>query len=246
MTMKTLALVAAMGSAVAASANEFSVNFDVEFASKYVWRGVNWNNGAVMQPSLAVNYGGFKAQIWGSMDLSNWADFYAFKQKPAGYFTEWDTSVQYTHNFGAFDVTVGGVDYQYPYQGSKRTQEVYGSVAFKGAVDVALTGYFDVKEVEGVYVDLSVSKQMFNFWGAPLTFSAKVGYGDKKHNDWYYGYNKEAFADAQFTVSAKFDQGKGYTITPYLKYSTFADEAILKNVPRRDNLVGGVVFGFKF
>jgi len=246
MSIKTLALVAAFGSTAFAAANDFSVNFDVDFASKYIWRGANWNNGCVLQPSLAVNYGGFKAQIWGSMDLTNWATWYDFKEKPAGYFTEWDTSVQYTHNFGAFDLTVGGVDYQYPYQGYKRTQEVYGKLGMKGVVDVELGGYFDVKEVEGVYADLTLSKEVCKFWGAPLTLSAKVGYGDKKHNDWYYGYNKEAFADALFTVSAKFDQGKGYTITPYLKYSTFVDEAVAADWPQRDNLTAGVVFGFKF
>ncbi len=246
MSMKSLALVVAFGSVAYAAANDFSVNFDVDFASKYVWRGVNWNNGCVLQPSLAVNYGGFKAQIWGSMDLTNWATWYDFKDKPAGYFSEWDTSVQYTHNFGTFDLTVGGVDYQYPYQGYVRTQEVYGTLAMKGSVNVAVSGYFDVNEVEGVYADLTVSKDVCKLWGAPLSVSAKVGYGDKKHNDWYYDYNKATFTDALFTVSAKFDQGKGYTITPYLKYSTFLDEDIYANWPQRDNLTAGVVLGFKF
>lgn len=249
MSMKSLALVVAFGSVAIAAANDLSVNFDVEAASKYVWRGANWNNGSVLQPSLAVSYAGFKAKIWGSMDLTNWAGdagWYSFTDKPGGLFTEWDASLDYTLNLGGYALTAGIVDYQYPYQGYLRTQEAYAILNLKSVVDVALSGYFDVKEVEGTYLNLTLSKGITKVWGAPVTVSAGLGYGDKKHNDWYYGYNKDSLADVLFTVSAKFDQGKGYTITPYLKYSTFAEEDIYAGAAQRDNLVGGVVLGFKF
>jgi hypothetical protein len=250
--MKSLALIAALGSvslglAAEETNNKLTADLKIEAASKYIWRGINLDNGCVLQPSLGLNYAGFTATIWGNLDLTNYnGTWYDFTSKPAGKFTEWDASLQYTHKVGPVNATVGFVDYQFPYQGYDRTQEAYATIGWSGCADVALSGYLGILDIDGFYSTLNVSKEVTKLWSAPLVVGAQVGYGDKKHNRYYYGYNKETFTDALFSVSATFDQGKGYTITPYLKYSTLLDNKIFEDDAQRDNLIGGVVLGFKF
>jgi hypothetical protein len=250
--MKSLALIAALGSvslslAAEETNNKLTADLKIEAASKYIWRGINLENACVLQPSLSLNYQGFTATIWGNMDLTNYnGTWYDFSSKPAGKFTEWDASLQYTHQVGPVKATVGFVDYQFPYQGYNRTEEVYASLGWSGCADVTLSGYLGVLDADGFYSTLGVSKAVSKLWGAPLVVSAQAGYGDKKHNSYYYNYNKNGFTDALFSISAEFNQGKGYTITPYLKYSTLLDDKIFEDDTQRDNLIGGVVLGFKF
>ncbi|MDR3235782.1 MAG: hypothetical protein LBT48_03535 [Prevotellaceae bacterium] len=54
---------------------ETSVGADV--VSKYVWRGVNQNQGAAFQPSLGFSYKGISLGAWGSVGFAN-PDAYEF------------------------------------------------------------------------------------------------------------------------------------------------------------------------
>ncbi|MEE9567806.1 MAG: hypothetical protein V3W37_00350, partial [Candidatus Binatia bacterium] len=57
---------------------EFEVT--VDYVSKYIGRGQNYNDDPVLQPGISASYAGLTAAIWGSFDLTNYTgnsgDFY--------------------------------------------------------------------------------------------------------------------------------------------------------------------------
>ena len=46
-------------------------SFGADINSAYVWRGITFNDGAVIQPSLDVTTGGFGFNVWGNIDIDD-------------------------------------------------------------------------------------------------------------------------------------------------------------------------------
>lgn len=51
--------------------DKFEVSGNVELVSSYVWRGMDQESGASLQPSLTLGYKGFSLEAWGSGSLSD-------------------------------------------------------------------------------------------------------------------------------------------------------------------------------
>lgn len=88
----------------------FSVGSD--FVSRYIWRGLDINNAACIQPSLYFNVGGFSIGFWGSYALSK------DPKRDAIFDSEVDPSISYTiqtESSGSFTAIV--TDYYYPEYG---------------------------------------------------------------------------------------------------------------------------------
>ena len=65
-------LVAAVPCSAEAGDNKAAWTFDLAAASKYVWRGLLVNDEFVLQPSVGITFGGFNANIWSSVDLTDY------------------------------------------------------------------------------------------------------------------------------------------------------------------------------
>jgi hypothetical protein len=134
-----------------------SASIKVDVLSKYVWRGLNYNNNGVVQPTLTVNYGGFSAFVFGSMDLTDYIRTYAGTARPAGQFMEYDLGLSYSGKCKNIDWSVGAVNYVYPKQGYPQTTEVYASVSIPVTFKPTVTAYYDVEATHGWYGNVSAS-----------------------------------------------------------------------------------------
>jgi len=149
---------AAAACVLAAAARGTEATVSLDFFSAYVWRGITFNEGAVMQPSIDVALpGGFGVNVWGNFDIDD-----SDGALDDGEFSELDATVSYSFSAGAADLAVGFVQYTFPQQpgpDDSDTMEVYVSASCAVARGVAcgLDIYYDIDQVDDFYATASLS-----------------------------------------------------------------------------------------
>jgi len=245
--MKRLAFLAALVPVyvVAQDAPKIDTSFDLTLANKYVWRGINLSNDWVLQPNVTLSSHGFSLGFWGNMELTNW-NAPNYVRRPAGKFTEFDTTLAYGQSFGSGDWSVGYTDYQYPGTGIARYGEWFASATF-GEVNFTPTVsiYKGDKSNMGTYLELGGTHE-FTGAGQSLTLDGFLGYGDKRSNSFYYGNNKNAFTHIQLDLSTSFEVGQGWALQPKVSYSTLLERNHLAGQPRRSNVSLGLTLSRAF
>jgi len=160
----------------------FAGEASVDMNSAYVWRGITFNDGTVIQPSvdLGLPYG-FGVNVWGNFDV----DDYDGAMKNAE-FSEIDITVSVSRSIGEVECGAGFIEYLFPHQGgtngaSAGTREIYGSVGFDvpGDVSLALTLYYDIDEIEDFYANLALSRDINMNDALSMEFSLSVGCAGK-------------------------------------------------------------------
>ena len=87
----------------------FEINGDFAFYSKYVWRGFVLDEDPVLQPGIYISYRGFNLSLWSSMDMSN-IKAEKSKEKPG----EIDYTIDYTFSIKKVDISLGHIYYDFP------------------------------------------------------------------------------------------------------------------------------------
>lgn len=150
------AAVAACMLAAAARGAETTVSLDV--FSSYVWRGITFNEGTVMQPSIDVALpGGIGVNVWGNFDVDD-----SDGALNGGEFSELDVTVSCSLSAGFVDLAAGFIQYTFPQQpgpDASDTMEIYVSASRSTACGVAcgLDVYYDIDQVEDFYATASIS-----------------------------------------------------------------------------------------
>jgi uncharacterized protein (TIGR02001 family) len=184
------AMMTATGVAKAAEVNAY-----VDFASAYVFRGVTFNDGAVMQPGVdIVAPYGIEFGFWGNVDL----------ESPGGRDyrgeSEFDFVVSYALPVESFDLGIGYVSYLYPNAESETDREASLSAAkelsgvgmgldlyygFDGAVDKSIylegTLEYSIPLSDEIALDLGATAAFADIEGgesgfANYTFSIATAY----------------------------------------------------------------------
>lgn len=214
-------------------------------SSKYVWRGITFTDGPVLQPGASAEVSGFTLGIWGNMDLDD-------ANSLSGRFNEVDYTLDYA--FAAGDkatVSVGAILYDFPNTTSAATTELYAKVGFSAPGDPSVAIYKDVDEVDGLYVSLAGG------YGVPiggertLDLGLSLGFGDSDHNAFYYNVAGSALTDVLFTVGTTFDLAGGKaSVTPSLAIAALIDGGIADafDLAGKDtsSVVAGVSVSCKF
>jgi uncharacterized protein (TIGR02001 family) len=129
----------------------------IDFASAYVWRGLTFNDGFVIQPSIDVAAkNGFAVNVWGNYDKDDYDN-----QVQSDDFSEIDLTVSYSKTFGKLDASVGVISYLFPGAGSdSETAEAYVSLGYPivGGLSVSLDVYYDFELLDELsYATLGLS-----------------------------------------------------------------------------------------
>ena len=74
----------------------------VDVNSAYVWRGITFNDGFVVQPSVDVTAGNFGFNVWGNIDGDDYDD-----TLDSGEFSEVDLTLTYAIEAGPVGLTAG-------------------------------------------------------------------------------------------------------------------------------------------
>ena len=194
LTILIIAMVLATGFAfgpLAASAAETSGSASADIMSHYVWRGQRLSDDFVIQPSVAITYGGFGANIW-----ANWDDT-ASSATDRG-ITESDYTLNYTFSTDKFGFDVGYIYYAFPSPGVD-TQEIYLGVSYDTMLSPSATLYYDFDEGEGAFLVLAIGHSLDLTEKIALNLGASASYnfsnmvmgpaanGDADFSDFYNG-----------------------------------------------------------
>jgi hypothetical protein len=236
----------ALAFAAAPAAQAADVFLDVRVVSKYVWRGLEANQEAVVQPSLTVALPyGLSFNLWGNMDLTGYGEEAGYGNR-SGEFTELDLTGSWSYSLSPLTLTGGVISYIFPGIGAT-THELFASVSADVIAKPTLSVYSDVDEVKGSYFLRGIA-HIFGRELAPLKsidLGLTAGYGSGSDNRLYFGLDKAAPVDLVATLSLPFGLDP-VTLTPSVSYIALLDSEIQTARDAAGYVTGSLKAGFSF
>ena len=214
----------------------------VDVMSNYVWRGQKLSNSWVVQPSVAIAYGAFGANIWANYDSDSKID----EGDGHGEFTETDLTLCYTRSLDKWTFGAGYI--YYALNAANDTQEVYLSASYDTLLKPTLTVYYDYDEGQGAFIVASIGHSLELMKSVNLNLGASASYNV---NNKVMGFNDKGddfsnFYNAELSSSLNIPVMKAVTITPKIAYSfPLSDDAkeAIKSISddgKKDIVYGGV------
>ena len=212
----------------------------IDVNSAYVWRGITFNDGMVVQPSVDVAAGNFGLNVWGNLDADDYDD-----SLDSGEFSEIDLTLTYGIDAGPVGLTAGYIEYLFPTTdvgGGPGTREIFLDACVEPAdgLSAGITAYYDIDEVEDYYLNVYMGYGLAMDSGVSIDFGASAGYaGDDVSADGEAGFH-------EYTLSL----GMGYEINEMISvsanigYTDAIDDDVL---PEQDvDVFGGAGIAFAF
>jgi hypothetical protein len=152
---------------------------DLGLYSRYVWRGMVFDDKPVLQADLWMEAHGISMVFWGNMSLIDETDDFE------GQFNEWDVYIAFPIK-SIESLTFGAeIDYlSFPSasgtQGAS-TAEVSGWISGNVAATPRLQVFWDIWQYHGLYANLSLSHEL-EIGSGLLNMEGGLGWGDDRHN----------------------------------------------------------------
>jgi len=211
----------------------------VDANSAYVWRGITFNDGFVIQPSLDVSHEGFGINVWGNIDIDDYDN-----TLKSGEMSEVDLTLSYGFNIKDVGISFGYIDYLFP-NGGESTQEFYGSLEYniyKG-LTAGLGVYYDFDEINDVYANVSLGYNLEFNDKFSMDFGASLGYMGKDYAI-AYGGTDSGLHEYTLSVGANYAITKAWGVAASVTYVDSADTDVM---PDQDTeWWGGVNLSYSF
>lgn len=224
---------------------EFSLEMSMDYASKYIWRGIAVNDDPVLQPSTTIGYGGLGFNWWGNFDLTD-GDRPPFDGDPTtpgiqavdpdssvreDNFSEYNWTIFYGDSIEDIEWEVGFIEYYFPGTGDGEdndTQEVYAKAGLDTYLKPTLSVYYDIEEIHGFYGKFDVEHgwvldddEQFEF-----SLGASIAYASSDYHDGYFGVNDDGFTDATVFAALTCAVTEQFSVAYTLNYSTLVDSDV--------------------
>jgi len=219
------------GTAIAAD-----VTTAVDVNSAYVWRGITFNDGVVVQPSVNIASGGFGLNVWGNLDVDDYDN-----TLDSGEFSEVDLTMSYSVEAGPVGLTAGYIEYLFPTTeagGAEGTREVYLDAKVKpaGGFSIGATSYYDFDEVDDYYLNPYLGYGVKMDSGLGVDLRAGAGYAGEDFAK-AYGGAESGFFDYNLSMKLSYSINDNVSVSGTLAYADAIDNDVL---PEQDvNLYGG-------
>jgi len=227
-----LALAARSPRTLAADA---SVGLDI--ASAYVWRGITFNDGAVLQENLDVSFPcGVGLNVWGNFDLDDYDGAVESAE-----FSEIDLTASYAKEVGPVELGLGLIGYVFP-NGGEGTTEIYVSVGGEivSGLNCGVEAYYDFDIVEDFYAAASVAyeREITGAFSAEIAASAGLAGEDMSAGQ------DAGFHEYQITLSGAYAISETLEAAAYIAYVDGFDSDVL---PEQDiDFYGGAGISYSF
>lgn len=213
---------------------------DTDMNSKYLWRGIAYNDGLVLQPNLWIGSGNLTAGVWGSLTV-----FDRFQEIRRN---EIDLFVNYDFSIGKLELSPGAMVYFYPNQDdSPATGELYFTLGYPiGNFTVISTATIDFITYPGALFcehGLEYEGQITQ----RMTGSSSIyaGWANGRFNDTYIGLNKTTCNLVGARIGLTYSTDSYLYFNPHLEINRIANneiEALLGRYPWFVGLLIGIEF----
>jgi hypothetical protein len=193
------------------------IGTDLNLQNNYLWRGIVFDEGPVMQTDLWMSVQGVTMVFWGNCDLTD------EKGGFQGQYNEWDVFI--TFPLKSFGPIAAGVELDYlsfPSPSGMEgavTSEVSVWFTADAVVSPKLQIFRDIWAWHGVYGNLILNHARQIGPGALSLWSA-IGYGDERHNRQAGMEDAGGWLDFTAGLKVDFNPHPNLTLTPGLQYVT--------------------------
>ncbi|MBF0225622.1 MAG: MltA-interacting MipA family protein [Desulfobacterales bacterium] len=202
--------------------------------SAYVWRGITFNDGFVVQPSIDVASKGFGVNVWANMDIDDYNDTLEEHE-----FSEVDITLKYSMDFKMLSVDLGCIQYLFP-AGAHGTRELYISLGITPIDNftTTLNANYDFDEIDDFYISFVAAYNIEIMSKLNASLSASVGYIGK---DMSLGEDA-GLNDYQFSLSSTYSATDALSFSIFVAYTNNFDDKVL---PKQDvDLFGGIIINY--
>lgn len=212
------------------------VTAGADINSAYVWRGLTYNDGFVLQPSVDVAApSGLGFNVWGNFDLDDYDG-----QVDDGEFSEIDLTVSYAIPVDGFDLGVGVVEYLFPGSDSS-TREVFVETAV--GLAEGLTGgaflTYDFDEVDDFYGNLSLTYGKDLDEKLSIVLAGLIGYAGSDFAEFYAGGTDGGLFEYEVSLSAAYAFALDMELGAFLAYTDSVDDDALPDEALDVDIYGG-------
>ena len=226
-----------------------SFGSDIAVNSKYLWRGIEFNEDPVFQPDVWVSFKGFTATVWGNMELTDVYDG-SGENGAKNDFTEVDYILDYSNSFNNINYSIGWIYYDFPHTRFTDTHELYVALGYDAFLAPTVTLYRDLRANDGYYLTFSISHdiELKNFFNSTLSTGAAISMASEKMTNYYYGDDEKKVTDGLLSASLSIPITKNVAIVPSVNYSALIDGGVRnQNLgDKDDNLWFGFNIAFSF
>ncbi|MBL8732035.1 MAG: hypothetical protein JNN13_06670 [Planctomycetes bacterium] len=210
----TFPALAALFASCASVSKPPSAGATLVLGNTYVFRGVPQATDGVLQGDMHASVtddadATYTITGWANMNLSSEGDDGIFPADKDGKVTEFDLVPEYSRRFGEWTAAVGFVNYNFPNDVGLSTTEVYAAVGHDDVLKPKLTIYYDIEEVEGLYVNAAISHAWQVAEKVTVEAGASLGYASERMGSAYWLDRSAGMADLVARV------GGAYAITPH-------------------------------
>jgi len=210
--------------------------------SAYVWRGLTFNDGIVIQPSIDVAAGGFGFNVWGNLDVDDYND-----TRDSGEFSEVDLTVSYSFDIGPVGASVGYIEYLFP-AGGASTSEIFASTSMDiiYGISAGLELYYDIDQVDDFYATASIGYALDINEKLGLELGGLISYAGKDFTAAYAGGTDSGFfnyilsASLSYAISDTLSTGINVNYTDSMESDALPDSAM------DSDIYGGISMAYTF
>lgn len=221
----------------------------IDVNSAYVWRGITFNDGLVVQPSVDVSHKGFGFNVWGNYDISDYnetVDDYEF--------SEVDLTLSYGFTLWKIDLSVGLIEYLFPANsggsGGAGTREAFATAGMEviSGLSVGVEYYYDFDEVRDYYAAASVAYAYDFTSKLGAEAGVHVGYAGKDFSAGEDGgfHDWGAYISASFAVTDALSVGASVNYTDSMDTKVLPEPAEGETGNSDVEVYGGVSISYAF
>ena len=197
-----------------------SFSFETVIANKYAWRGILYDQGLVIQPTLGVEYKNWTLQLWGNIA--------AIEEDGFAKNHELDVILKYAFEFGDLTLSPFLQLYTYPDQEEESALELSlaGDYTF-GDFSINTTLSRDIKlGIPYLFGSHSISYEKEISANLTLNTDAGFGWGTEKFNQYYTGISKSALNYFNAAASINYSLNENISIKPFVEGYLLTDTEI--------------------
>lgn len=219
---------------------EVAYGFESDFCNKYLWRGITYNKGFIMQPNVWLSYNDFTLAVWSNITLHDIND--SVKRN------EFDFSISYKYSFMNLEIDNSFLYYIYPGQSdSPPTGEFYVGLGFPiGNFKLVTNFTVDAMEYSGAYyVEHGIEYENPLTSDLSISSSLSLGWASKKFNDTYIGVSKNTLSIISGNISLTYYPLDYLFIKPHVQLNRVIDKDLYSYLNKSSSYFGLAV-GMEF
>lgn len=217
------AVLSCVAGLVAGAGVAAETTLDLPVMSDYMFRGLNVNDEAVLQPYLSTSSeNGFSFGTWANVDLTDNGPL------GSGDVSEIDIIPAYSFEAADFGVTVGVAMYFYPDQEVEHTEELFVTLGHAALpFGTTLSVYYDVDAADGgMYASLAGGHDFAISEATALNLGVSVGYSSSDYNMFYLGADVDGFNDVNVGLTLSHTFTETVSVSLNVQFSALIDSDI--------------------